>query len=60
MFDDPVQLPDGYQISIPDRQPDNLCTCGGWERTGVTPDIAGGDVPPFIARQLPVPSKSSG
>jgi hypothetical protein len=35
MFDDPVLLPDGYQISIPDRQPINLRTGGNWERTGV-------------------------
>ncbi|OBU67972.1 peptidase S41 [Stenotrophomonas maltophilia] len=52
MFDDPVLLPDGYQISIPDRQPINLRTGGNWERVGVTPDVAGGDDPLFIARQL--------
>nr|WP_295567058.1 S41 family peptidase [uncultured Stenotrophomonas sp.] len=60
MFDDPVLLPDGYQISIPDRQPINLRTGGNWERTGVTPDVAGGEDPLFIARQLLAPSKSSG
>ena len=52
MFDDPVLLPDGYQISIPDRQPINLHTGGNWERTGVTPDVSGGDDPLFVARQL--------
>jgi len=52
MFDDPVQLPDGYQISIPDRQPINLRTGSNWERTGITPDVPGGDDPLFIARQL--------
>lgn len=52
MFDDPVLLPDGYQISIPDRQPINLRTGGNWERTGVRPDVAGGDDPLFVARQL--------
>jgi len=52
MFDDPVLLPDGYQISIPDRQPINLRTGTNWERTGVTPDAAGGDDPLFVARQL--------
>lgn len=59
MFDDPVLLPDGYQISIPDRQPINLRTGGNWERTGVAPDVAGGDDPLFIARQLLAPPKSS-
>ncbi|WP_414493438.1 S41 family peptidase [Stenotrophomonas maltophilia] len=59
MFDDPVLLPDGYQISIPDRQPINLRTGGNWERTGVMPDVAGGDDPLFIARQLLAPPKSS-
>ncbi len=52
MIDDPVLLPDGYQISIPDRQPINLHTGTNWERTGVTPDAAGGDDPLFVARQL--------
>ncbi len=52
MVDDPVLLPDGYQISIPDRQPINLHTGANWERTGVTPDAAGGDDPLFVARQL--------
>jgi len=60
MFDDPVLLPDGYQISIPDRQPINLRTGGNWERTGVMPDTPGGDDPLFIARQLLAPKKSSG
>lgn len=60
MVDDPVQLTDGYQISIPDRQPATLRTGGDWERTGGTLDVAGGDDPLFIARQLPAPSKSSG
>ncbi|HDS1125401.1 TPA: S41 family peptidase [Stenotrophomonas maltophilia] len=55
MFDDPVQLPDGYQISIPDRQPINLRTGSNWERTGITPDVPGGDDPLFIARQLLAP-----
>ncbi|WP_459047422.1 S41 family peptidase [Stenotrophomonas sp. PSU_St99] len=59
MFDDPVLLPDGYQISIPDRQPINLRTGGNWERNGVAPDVAGGDDPLFIARQLLAPPKSS-
>lgn len=59
MFDDPVLLPDGYQISIPDRQPINLGTGGNWERNGVAPDVAGGDDPLFIARQLLAPPKSS-
>ncbi len=59
MFGDPVLLPDGYQISIPDRQPINLRTGGNWEGTGVRPDVAGGDDPLFIARQLLVPAKSS-
>ena len=58
MFDDPVQLPDGYQISIPDRQPINLRTGGNWERTGITPDVPGGDDPLFIARQLLAPPTS--
>ena len=38
-FGDPVLLPDGYQISIPDRQPINLRTGGNWEGTGVRPDV---------------------
>lgn len=59
MFGDPVLLPDGYQISIPDRQPINLRTGGNWERIGVRPDVAGGDDPLFIARQLLAPAKSS-
>ena len=59
MFGDPVLLPDGYQISIPDRQPINLRTGGNWEGTGVRPDVAGGDDPLFIARQLLAPVKSS-
>ncbi|WP_286074262.1 S41 family peptidase [Stenotrophomonas sp. 59] len=59
MFDDAVLLPDGYQISIPDRQPINLRTGGNWERNGVAPDVAGGDDPLFIARQLLAPPKSS-
>lgn len=59
MFGDPVLLPDGYQISIPDRQPINLRTGGNWEGTGVRPDVAGGDDPLFIARQLLAPAKSS-
>lgn len=59
MFDDPVQLPDGYQISIPDRRPINLRTGGNWERTGVTPDVPGGDDPLFIARQLLATPRSS-
>lgn len=59
MFDDPVLLPDGYQISIPDRQPINLRTGGNWERAGVTPDVAGGDDPLFVARQLLATSTSS-
>lgn len=59
MFGDPVLLPDGYQISIPDRQPINLRTGGNWEGTGVRPDVAGGDDPLFIARQLLAPEKSS-
>ncbi|MBA0428856.1 MULTISPECIES: S41 family peptidase [Stenotrophomonas] len=60
MFDDPVLLPDGYQISIPDRQPINLRTGGNWEKRGVMPDTPGGDDPLFIARQLLAPMKSSG
>ncbi|KIS38843.1 peptidase S41 [Stenotrophomonas maltophilia WJ66] len=28
MFDDPVLLPDGYQINVPDRQPIKLRTGG--------------------------------
>lgn len=59
MFGDPVLLPDGYQISIPDRQPINLRTGGNWEGTGVRPDVAGGDDPLFIARQLLAPARSS-
>ncbi|HGM5045458.1 TPA: S41 family peptidase [Stenotrophomonas maltophilia] len=59
MFGDPVLLPDGYQISIPDRQPINLRTGGNWEGTGVRPDVAGGDDPLFVARQLLAPAKSS-
>lgn len=59
MFGDPVLLPDGYQISIPDRQPINLRTGGNWEGAGVRPDVAGGDDPLFIARQLLAPVKSS-
>ncbi|CCP18489.1 peptidase S41 [Stenotrophomonas maltophilia RA8] len=59
MFDDPVLLPDGYQIRIPDRQPINLRTGGNWERAGVTPDVAGGDDPLFVARQLLATSTSS-
>ena len=59
MFGDPVLLPDGYQISIPDRQPINLRTGGNWEGNGVGPDVAGGDDPLFIARQLLAPAKSS-
>ncbi|KUP03799.1 peptidase S41 [Stenotrophomonas maltophilia] len=59
MFGNPVLLPDGYQISIPDRQPINLRTGGNWEGTGVRPDVAGGDDPLFIARQLLAPAKSS-
>lgn len=59
MFGDPVLLPDGYQISIPDRQPINLRTGGNWEGTGVVPDAAGGDDPLFVARQLLTPPESS-
>ncbi|MEG0183837.1 MAG: S41 family peptidase [Stenotrophomonas sp.] len=60
MFGDPVPLPGGYQISIPDRRPLNLTTGGNWERSGVIPDVAGGDDPLFVARQLlatPRPSR---
>jgi hypothetical protein len=49
MFDDPVLLPDGYQISIPDRQPINCAPVATGERTGVAPHAAGGDDPLSIA-----------
>ena len=59
MFDGPVLLPDGYQISVPDRQPIRLRTGGNGERTGVAPHAAGGDDPLSIERQLLAPPKSS-
>jgi len=59
MFDDPVLLPDGYQINVPDRQPIRLRTGGNCEQTGIAPDAAGGDDPLSIARQLLAPPKSS-
>jgi len=52
MLDEPVKLPDGFQIHIPDARPINLTTRANWEGTGVTPDVPGGDDPVHVARRI--------
>ena len=51
IFGDPVKLPGGYALTIPDARPVNRLTGASWEGTGVRPDIPGGDDPLFVARR---------
>lgn len=55
---EPVPLPHGYAISIPDSRPVNMATKSNWEGTGVQPDLRGGDDPLFVARQLLAPPQN--
>ncbi len=55
MFGDPVLLPDGYQISISRPATDQSAHRAATGRHSVRPDVAGGDDPLFIARQLLAP-----
>lgn len=52
MLGEPMKLPDGYQIHIPDARPVNVTTGANWEGAGVTPDVPGGDDPVHIARRI--------
>jgi len=52
MLGEPVKLPDGYQIHIPDARPVNMTTGTNWEGGGVTPDAPGGDDPIHVARRI--------
>lgn len=51
MFGDPVALPGGYALTIPDARPINLQTGANWEGSGVKPDVPGGDDPQYRARR---------
>lgn len=48
---EPVRLPGGYAVTIPDARPINRVTGANWEGQGVKPDVPGGDDPVFVARQ---------
>lgn len=52
MLGEPVSLPDGYQIHIPDARPVNMMTGANWEGGGVIPDVPGGDDPIHMARRI--------
>ena len=52
MLGDPVPLPHAFQLFIPDAQPVSADTGGNWGRSGVIPDVAGGDDPIHIARRV--------
>lgn len=47
---EPVSIGQGLQIAVPNARPINLKTGGNWEGRGVSPDLAGGDDPVFVAR----------
>lgn len=50
MFGEPVRLPGGYALTIPDARPLNRNTADNWEGSGVVPDLRGGDDPIHRAR----------
>lgn len=52
MLGEPVKLPDGYQIHIPDARPVNTTTGTNWDGGGVMPDVPGGDDPIHVARRV--------
>lgn len=52
LLDEPLSLPHGFEISIPNARPVNIRTGKNWEGDGVKPDVDGGDDPVFVARQL--------
>jgi carboxyl-terminal processing protease len=52
MLGEPIKLPDGYQIHIPEARPVNLTTVTNWEGDGVLPDVPGGDDPIHVARRI--------
>lgn len=52
MIGDPVSLPHGFSMGIPEARPIDRITGANWEQTGVIPDVDGGDDPLFIARRM--------
>ena len=52
MMGEPIELPGGYQVIIPEALPLNLVSGANWEGKGVVPDRAGGDDSVFVARTL--------
>lgn len=52
MLGDAASMPHGFSLGVPEARPVDMKTGGNWERTGVTPDVRGGDDPLFIARQM--------
>lgn len=52
MLGEPIKLPDGYQIHIPEARPVNVTTGTNWEGNGVLPDVPGGDDPIHVARRI--------
>ncbi|ASD26234.1 S41 family peptidase [Brevundimonas diminuta] len=51
MIGEPVALPNGFAIAVPEARPVNLITRGNWEADGVRPDHSGGDDPVHVARR---------
>lgn len=52
MMGDPVPLPGGYQVIVPEARPLSLVSGTNWEGSGVVPDVRGGDDSLFVARSL--------
>lgn len=57
MIGDPVSLPHGFSMGIPEARPIDRITGVNWEQTGVNPDVDGGDDPLFIARRMLMESR---
>lgn len=51
LMGEPVTLPHGIRMTIPEGRPLNHATGGNWERRGVRPDVPGGDDPLYVARE---------
>lgn len=49
---EPVPLPHGHRIFVPDAKPVDAATGANWDRHGVQPDVRGGDDPLSVARML--------
>jgi len=52
MMGDPVPLPGGYQVIVPEARPRSIASGTNWEGSGVAPDVRGGDDGLFVARSL--------